>query len=121
MGSVNYMVIDFDPQGGAESMHREELLDLSFLGKQSITRASDLRFNETTQKWDIWVCVENDFKTPPPAACGFSSYSECRDVEVRWFEVCRRAGVAPLSSEGIGHLAVAKFYESRRRQAQKVT
>lgn len=99
----DFMVITFDPAGSASAMHRDEF-PLGFLGKQQITRASEIKFNEDSQLWDValpgiqvhetetWVTVE--------AAMGFASYDEGRKFEVLWLEHCALQSIAPLSEDG---------------------
>jgi hypothetical protein len=100
---TNFMVIDITPAGEVSAMHREQF-PLSFLGKQSIRRASEIKFDEGTQKWDVhvpgmmvhdaesWIAIED--------ARGFASYDVARKFEVRWLEECKLASVHPLSGEG---------------------
>ena len=46
------MVIDFTEDGQAQSLHRDEL-DLGFLGKKVIERATLIEFDVTSQTWQI--------------------------------------------------------------------
>lgn len=100
------MVIDFSVAGEVEAMHRDSF-PLSFLGPQTITRASDIRFDGDTQLWDIHV-AEGDGFVEVPGAKGFSTYDEGRRMEVRWFEACRLHGLKPLETEGLALLAVLR-------------
>lgn len=111
MAGTQYMVIDFTPDGGAEAMHRENILDLGFLGKQEITRASDIRFDSEKQTWGIWpsvdclpegegFCSPDGFVPPPKYADGFTSYETARQVEIAWFERCRLRDWVPMSDDG---------------------
>ena len=43
-------VIDFTPEGMAQAMHNDKF-DLSFLGRQSIERATEIVFDEDYQQW----------------------------------------------------------------------
>lgn len=103
MTGTPYMVIDFTPEGGVEAMHRENILDLGFLGDQDIRRATDIRFDSKTQKWGIWPASPNadDFLAPPEGAAGFTSYEEARQVEIEWLERCRLFDRNPLSDSGL--------------------
>lgn len=111
------MVIDFAPSGAVEAMHRENVLDLGFLGRQEIIRATDIRFDAGTQTWGIWPrkpkaeldreMAENghheaeDFVPPPcKEATGFQSYETAREVEIRWLEYCRLVGADPATPRG---------------------
>lgn len=95
------MVIDFSADGGAEAMHREDLLPLTFLGTQSIERASDIKFDTGTQTWGIWLADGNGgFLPPADKAKGFPTYEEARTVEVKWLERCRLVSRDPKSLGG---------------------
>lgn len=102
-----FMVVDFRPDGGVEAMHRDKF-NLAFLGKQQISRASDIRFDETAQTWTIHLATgENEFKAIPEAQ-GFATYEDGRDMEVRWLEMARLHGISPLSEEGVNLLLVLR-------------
>jgi hypothetical protein len=102
----DFMVIDFRPTGEVEAMHRDKF-NLSFLGAQSIHRASDIRFDEDTQQWDIHLASEGGF-VPVEAARGFETYEEARKMEVRWLEMARLHDLSPLSEEGTNLLRVLR-------------
>lgn len=101
-----FMVIDFREDGGVEAMHRDSF-NLAFLGKQSIARASDIKYSEDTQSWAINVAADDGF-VEVPTARGFETYEEARKMEVRWFEMCRLHSVSPLGQEGLAILAVLR-------------
>lgn len=99
------MIIDFFSDGSAQAMHRDQF-PLGFLGRMEVVRASEIKFNEETQLWDIflpetsgdsaqaeWKCV--------PESCGFPEYDYARKIEVAWLDGCRLAGVEPFSPAGI--------------------
>ena len=93
------MVIDFSPEGSVEAMHRDQFA-LGFLGKQSISRASDIKFDEDSQTWAIHVIIDS---VPQPLiddATGFASYEQARRIEVEWFEKCRLHQVTPVGVIG---------------------
>lgn len=92
------IVINFDATGRVEGMHRDEF-SLDFLGHQRITRASEIKFNEATQLWDIYFPFANGWHTIAPA-CGFSGYNVARDFEVALLNACRLEGIDPLSYAG---------------------
>ena len=103
-----FMVIDFMPEGTVEAMHRDTL-NLGFLGRQSITRASDIRFNDDTQSWDIWLAEPGRIEfVDVSEAHGFDSYEEARTMEVRWLELCRLHDLKPLTQEGRNLLVVLR-------------
>ena len=107
-------VIDFKLDGEVQAMHNDKF-DLSFLGNQSIERASELKFNEETQTWGIWLHRGDHhwsfnsggitrFNPPVEGADGFATYDGSRQVEVAWLNSCRRDGVEPTSDQGLAHL-----------------
>lgn len=104
------MIIDFSDTGEVEALHRETVLDLGFLGPQSIERATDIRFNTAKQAWGIHPRASSGgFYLPPSeSAEGFASYEHAREVEVLWLEGCRRDGVNPVSPAGLALLAAAR-------------
>lgn len=102
-------VIDFKPDGSVEAMHNDKF-DLSFLGKQSIQRATEIVFNELTQSWSIRV--PNQFRWFTPilnpnglgvfeASIGFSTYEEARSAEVEWLNECRLQDIDPVCTAGL--------------------
>lgn len=103
-------VISFGAEGTATAMHKDEF-PLGFLGKQSISRASEIIFNEDTQLWDIHLPIgkEGDISWARFGVCaGFNGYDLARKIEVDWFEQSRLHSVHPLSTEGITFLNSAK-------------
>ena len=103
------MVISVGADGSVSGMHFDAF-NLAFLGERDVRRASELKFNEATQLWDIHLvsphtgCVFAAIE----GAKGFSSYEECREIEVRWLQGCRLAGVEPMSARGVRILAMAR-------------
>lgn len=108
----NDIVIDISSSGQVKGMHRDEF-NLGFLGAQRITRASDIRFDEKTQNWRIWLANDEiDFKVALPSTHtamtftlvdevgAFPTYNSARDFEVLWLNTCMRQDVAPLSDDG---------------------
>ena len=97
---TNFMVIDIAPTGEVSAMHREQF-PLAFLGNQKIERASEIKFDEESQLWD--VALPRDGAAERSAvywrvvdeARGFASYDVARKFEVRWLEECKLARVAP--------------------------
>lgn len=96
----NVMVIDVELDGTVHSMYRENVMQLDFLGKQSVRRASDLIFNDDTQMFDIHLAEGSAFLPPVPEARDFPTYEAARDMEVRWLEMARLHDVHPASREG---------------------
>lgn len=104
---IPFMVIDFREDGGVEAMHRDGF-NLAFLGKQSITRASDIKYDEDAQTWTIHVALDDGTFQLVSEARGFATYDEARKMEVRWFEMCRLHGISPLCPEGLAILRVLR-------------
>lgn len=101
------MLIDFRPAGQVEGLHFDAF-PLGFLGNMTITRASEILFNEPGQDWYIQIpgagCpLEPDFQAVYPDSIhtvAFSGYDSARKFEVSWLQACRTAGVRPISREG---------------------
>jgi len=111
MAGTDFMVIDITATGEAHAMHRDQF-NLGFLGKQEITRASDIRFDDATQLWDCYLyggpVHDADAWYCAPEAKGFATYDLARKVEVEWLEQAALADVPPLSDKGITLLTHAK-------------
>jgi hypothetical protein len=97
------MIIDFAPDGTVQAQHNDKF-PLGFLGKQTIERASDIRFNEETQKWDMYVALSGEDNNGvfylPIGGAGFDSYDEARKIEAQWLDLCRLVSVQPIGLEG---------------------
>lgn len=110
MGRV---VIEFDSHGGASSMHSDKF-PLSFLGKMEVRRASEIKFNPDTQKWDIWLVDADGTMHPPiPEACGFDTYEDGRKAEVFWLDSAKLAGVPPTDPIGVKALTMRRVFTTR--------
>jgi hypothetical protein len=97
---MNEIVIDIAPNGRVHGMHRD-VFDLSFLGPQRISRASDIQFDFSKQEWRIWLPAGNEIGfTRAESVPGFPTYCGARDFEVLWLNECLKAGFTPLSAEG---------------------
>lgn len=101
-------VISFKPNGEVTALHNDSF-DLSFLGRQQIKRATDIRFDSATQTWGLWLPkpwphVGGEFYTFNGAG-GFVSYEEARKVEVEWLNTSALLGVHPTSESGLSLLA----------------
>lgn len=107
-------VIDFLLNGEVEAMHNDKF-SLSFLGEQSIKRATEIVFDDDKQTWALILSPG-----PLPMFCtvfglepveggeGFTTYEGARKVEVVWLNSCRVHGVPPDSSKGLELLAIAR-------------
>lgn len=89
-------VISFNPDGTVVAMHNDKF-PLSFLGNQKIERASDIRWDETTQSWGIWYSLDGEFHAPTPANEGFATYESARAFEVETVNAALLHGAHPLS------------------------
>lgn len=93
------VVIQIGTAGQVKGMHRDEF-PLSFLGKQSIKRASEIMHDPDTQRWYISVPKKGVFMRV--YTCGeFDSYGSARDFEVEWMNACLAAQAEPLSVKGL--------------------
>lgn len=99
-------VIEFTPQGTVHAMHNDKV-DLSVLGKQSIERATEIKFCDECQTWGIYLpepaaAGEMQFKyVVDDSALGFKTYEGARQVEVEWLNRCRLENVSPRVYNGI--------------------
>lgn len=109
-------VIDIGIDGTATAMHNDKI-DLSFLGKQEITRATEIKFCEDCQKWGIFLpkkwdeslTKEGEFSVMvDDAARNFDTYEGARKVEVAWLNASRLANVSPSSYTGISILQATR-------------
>lgn len=101
------LVIDFLPTGEAQSMHVDKF-DLGFLGSKSVKRATEIKFDEKTQQWGLYLPLEplqhgdGESYYPVAEAQGFPSYEVAREAEVLWLNVCRAKGEEPNGAYGKG-------------------
>lgn len=103
MSDEKEMVLSFDG-GHVEGMYFDDF-PLDFLeGVIHIDRATDIRFNETTQDWEI-VLIGQDAPVSD-AVKGFKKYEEARKFEVLWLQTCRKLEIDPDAQEGI-YVAIA--------------
>ncbi len=96
------LVVSVSPSGGVRSMH-DDRFPMGFLGKQQIKRASDIRWNEEEQTWEIWWYVRDDefegFAEPAEPYRYFHSYELAREFEVNIMNCSLRTGYHPISNE----------------------
>jgi hypothetical protein len=104
---MDSMVINFSADGQVEATHNDKF-DLGFLGKQSITRATDITWNADTQLWDMHVANEAGQFILVSEGAGFVNYESARKMEVRWLTMARLHDCAPLSIEGRNLLLVLR-------------
>ena len=94
-------VISFSPTGEAQAMHNDKF-DLSFLGRQSIERATEIKFFGVTQTWTITFPDDDGRHYRWTKECeGFPTYEGARKIEVAWLNECRAAGLEPMSKGGL--------------------
>ena len=104
---MDSMVISFGGSGLVEAMHRDEF-NLSFLGKRTIKRASEIIFNDDTSRWDIFIDDgSGEFSVTSASLTGFRGYDDARRYEVSWLDNCRLQGVDPASDDGLYEIAAA--------------
>ena len=101
----NGIVIDITDTGVVQAMHMDEF-PLTFLGKASIERATEIVFDEVTQLWDI-VLPKSTKRTA--SLSGFTGYDEARKFEVKWIQTCRRGGVEPNTDRGLARAYVIRY------------
>lgn len=98
-------VISFKEDGTVEMM-QDDNINIGILGEQHIRRATEIRWNQGTQSWDIELLLYNDGSDTvretlvPLGGAGFAAYSVARAAEVRWLSLARAAGVEPASITG---------------------
>lgn len=103
------LVITFDEQGGAESLHIDQF-DLGFLGKKQIVRATDIMHDGESDTWTIYL-LDAEGQNPRLAWAGCSgmpTYETARNVEVAWLNLCRANDADPRSDEGHVYLNQAR-------------
>jgi hypothetical protein len=95
-------VVQISAEGFLSGLHFDDF-DLGQFGKKSVSRASEIFFNEHSQLWDILLPSQD---RPFPAACGFGYYDQARQFEVKWLQQCMLLGVDADSPEGdtVGHM-----------------
>ena len=110
---TDFTAISFSADGTVQAMTREDLFPLGFLGKQRITRASELKFNEHTQDWGIHLAtdVEGEFADPVDGATGFPTYEAARKAEVSWLEHSRLLNISPTSERGVQILKMVRGHD----------
>lgn len=101
-------VISFKPNGEVTALHNDNF-DLSFLGRQQIKRATDIRFDGSTQTWGLWLPkpwphVGGEYYTFHGAG-GFASYETARKAEVEWLNASAALGIDPAGESGVALLA----------------
>lgn len=94
------LAIDFSPDGGVEALYNDNF-QLSFLGEQSIQRATEIAFDPKAQAWAICLPHVLHGYLVVDGGEGFTTYEGARQVEVAWFNACRIEGVAPNSPDGL--------------------
>lgn len=94
-------VIDFNTDGGVESLYSNDV-DIGHLGKQTMTRASHVLFNEGTQLWDVEPVGYNKADLPMQYS-GFATYKDAVDFEIAIFNEARKTDMLDklCTSDGI--------------------
>ena len=89
-------VIDVTPAGVVTAMHNDAI-DLSVVGPQRIERASEIKWDEKAQKWDVLLNVDGEFVLTCPVWSGFDSYEEARTFEVNTLNAARLYNIDPAT------------------------
>ena len=101
----NEILIDINGTGAMRALHFEDFPLLPF-GEATIRRATDIKFNALTQRWDINLLDHNEDKIPhhPDHLAGFECYETARGHEVRFLQECRlrEIGIVSQASDDLG-------------------
>lgn len=100
------MIVNIDGDGTVSGLHFDEF-PLSFLGKMKVGRASEIFFNEETQKWDVKLPDQDE---PLWHTSGFDSYEVAREFEVAWLQGCMKKNVSPTGAVGLAIAARLRGY-----------
>lgn len=102
------LVIEITLAGSVRAMHSDEF-PLSFLGKMSVRRQTEIVYEPDMETWRI-IYIEDDASRLPIKTqaeslvtgllSGFLSYELAIDFEKHWINKCRKKGVCPISDEG---------------------
>lgn len=87
-------VVVIEPSGAVRAMHNDKF-SLSFMGIQVIVRASEIKWNEEAQNWEIWFRADDSFLMPYRVYQTFPSYETARDFEVLVMNECMKQGKLP--------------------------
>lgn len=104
---MDNLVIDFLDDGCVEAMHVTQF-DLGFLGNKSVKRATEILFDENTQKWYLSLCT--DAGPHPLPKYQWLDYDTARDAEVVWLNSCRRGGIDPTTPHAAKMLRILAPY-----------
>lgn len=85
--------------GGAVTAMHNDNFNLGFLGRMTIERASEIKWDEENQNWGIWFAVGGEFVEPSPEYGGFDSYNTARDFEVAVMNHCMAQDLSPVSPQ----------------------
>jgi hypothetical protein len=98
-------VVDISPSGSVRYLEKPQF-DLSVLGDRRIKRATDITFEEATQKWDVVLCGRES--SPHPIhSMGFDDYETARQFEVKWLNFCMLSQCDPLDHVGFFNARMA--------------
>lgn len=98
------LVIDFAADGHVQAMHMDNF-DLGFLGSKSVTRATEIKFDESSQSWGLFLpATSGDGWVKVQHGDGFASYEEARSYEVAWLNICRAFAYCPHSQDAVAVL-----------------
>jgi hypothetical protein len=99
------LVITVHPGGSVSALHMDEF-PLSFLGKMSLRRATEIGFDERSQSFFIELYYEDGSRPyQPPGLLGVATslkgYDIARKFEVEWLQRCALDGSHPHSMRGV--------------------
>jgi hypothetical protein len=99
------ILIDINGTGAMKGLHFEDFSLLLF-GEGEIRRATDIKFNSRTQRWDINLLDHDESIIPhhPDHLAGFESYETARGHEVRYLQECRlrEFGIVSQAADDLG-------------------
>lgn len=95
------ILLDINGAGALHGLHFEEFSLTSF-GPAAIKRATDIKWNERSQRWDINLLDRDENVVPhhPEHLAGFCSYEDARAHEVRYLQGCRTRKIGTVSAAG---------------------
>lgn len=96
---MSELVLSFDSDGRVAGLHMDQF-DLSFLGRKTVKRQTDILFDPDTQQWGIHY-LDEGASTYIKEIGTCPTYEEARKREVEWLNRCRLQGVPPTSEQGL--------------------
>lgn len=107
------LVIEIGGEGKVKAMH-SDAFDLAFLGSKQVRRQTEIKFNETTQKWDIHFITDSGAEVVHENLNDFAGYEAARSLEVLWVNSCRLHALVPESEEGLKYAGWLRWADTRQ-------